>query len=65
MVWGDRAAGSAAEERGAGTVSPEGRGEAGGSVAAGGRYDEETPGAGARLDRLFTAPLAPWRGTDF
>lgn len=30
-----------------------------------GGYDEETPGAGARLDRLFATPLAPWRATDF
>lgn len=33
--------------------------------AAGGRYDEETPGAAARLDRLFATPLAPWLATDF
>lgn len=30
-----------------------------------GGFDEETPGAGARLDRLFSTPLAPWRATDF
>ena len=30
-----------------------------------GGFDEETPGAGARLDHLFATPLAPWRGTDF
>lgn len=35
-----------------------------GGTAAGG-FDEHTPGAGARLDRLFATPLAPWRATDF
>ncbi|MHA3703919.1 GNAT family N-acetyltransferase [Jatrophihabitans sp. YIM 134969] len=30
-----------------------------------GGFDEQTPGAGARLDALFATPLAPWRATDF